>query len=314
MNVETFKIIKNSPELSVLSQEMVDLINLLSSGKKIFKNNNKMNNKILKNPKIQLLKDKIENKVNLVLNKLSEMNINNLLSEFLDTLGKLTNDEYNCVQRTFYIKIQADINFAKIYLEFFKIITKIYFEVSNFTPEYFYSIVQRKFLLDYQNTPLSDDYLFLEDYTEESKRNNNLVIIRTLINLNMLNATLKNEINKIIIEQNNHYSDIYFWFQNEELNNDQKEIIRKKTVNNILPLREKILLDNLLGNKVVPNAVPVQKTSTKKINNDILKLEIENIVEEYFIMESIDAIKDFITDSCKDALSKNKFCQIILQN
>ena len=114
MNVETFKIIKNSPELSVLSDDMVNLINLLSSGKKMFKNNQKVNNKILKNPKMQLLKDKIENKVNLVLNKLSEMNISNLLSEFLENLGKMNKEEYICVQRTFYIKIQADINFAKI--------------------------------------------------------------------------------------------------------------------------------------------------------------------------------------------------------
>jgi hypothetical protein len=94
MNVETFKIIKNSPELSVLSDDMVNLINLLSSGKKMIKNNQKVNNKILKNPKMQLLKDKIENKVNLVLNKLSEMNIQSVLCSNL--LEHITNREEIC--------------------------------------------------------------------------------------------------------------------------------------------------------------------------------------------------------------------------
>lgn len=311
MNVETFKIIKNSPELSVLSDEMVDLINLLSFSKKTFKNNNKMNNKLLKNPKIQLLKDKIENKVTLVLNKLSEININNLLSEFFENLGKITKEEYICVQRTFYIKIQADINFAKIYLEFFKIISQIYYQICNYTLEYFYSILENKFNSDYLGVPLSEDFLFLEEFSDESKRNNNLIILRTMININMVNISLKNMIDISLLKQNYHYSDIYFWFQNEELNNDQKEIINKKIINTELPLREKVLLDNLLGKKEIINSINQKPVVNKKFNTDTLKLEIQNIIEEYLIMESFDAIIEFIKDSCKDALTKNKFCQFI---
>jgi len=312
MNVETFKIIKNSPELSVLSDDMVNLINLLSSGKKMFKNNQKVNNKILKNPKMQLLKDKIENKVNLVLNKLSEMNISNLLSEFLENLGKINKEEYICVQRTFYIKIQADINFAKIYLEFFKIISRIYEQVCNYSSEYFYSLLETKFKADYLGLAIPEEFLFLEEFNDESKRNNHLIILRTMININMLTAPLKTLIDKTLLEQNYHYSDIYFWFQNEELTNEQKEIISKKTINTELPMREKVLLDNLLGKKMV-NTQKVETTNSKpivkKISNDTLKLEIENIVEEYLLLESFDPIVEFIKDSCKDALTKNKFCQ-----
>jgi hypothetical protein len=310
MNVETFKIIKNCPELSVLSDDMVNLINLLSSGKKMFKNNLKENNKILKNPKIQLLKDKVENKVNLVLNKLSEINIYNLLSEFLDNLGKMNKEEYICVQRTFYIKIQADINFAKIYLEFFKIISRIYQQVCNYSSDYFYLLLENKFKADYLGIDLPEEFAFLEEFSDEAKRNNHLIILRTMININMLTTPLKTLIDKTLLEQNYHYSDIYFWFQNEELNNDQKEIIKKKTINTELPLREKILLDNLIGKKTESvQKTYAQKSNVKKFNTDTLKLEIENIVEEYLIMESFDAIAEFIKDSCKDALTKNKFCQ-----
>ena len=293
MNVETFKIIKNSPELSVLSDDMVNLINLLSSGKKIFKNNQKVNNKILKNPKMQLLKDKIENKVNLVLNKLSEMNISNLLSEFLENLGKMNKEEYICVQRTFYIKIQADINFAKIYLEFFKIISRIYEKVCKYSSEYFYSLLETKFKADYLGIAIPEEFLFLEEFSDESKRNNHLIILRTMININMLTTPLKTLIDKTLLEQNYNYSDIYFWFQNEELNNEQKEIISKKTINTELPMREKVLLDNLLGKKIV-NTPKVEisnsKPIVKKISNDTLKLEIENIVEEYLLLESFDPL------------------------
>ena len=111
MNIDTFRAMKNLPELLNLSEEINDLINLLYNGKKIYKNQSKSHNQILKNPKMQLLKDKIENKVNLILNKLSESNINILLSEFIESLGKINKEEYLSIQKAFYVKIQSDINF-----------------------------------------------------------------------------------------------------------------------------------------------------------------------------------------------------------
>ena len=249
MNVETFKNLRNSPELLEISNEINNLISLLSNNKKNFKNNSKSNNHILKNPKMQLLKDKIENKVNLILNKVSELNFINLLSEFIESLGKINNDDYIIIQKTFYIKMQTDINFIKIYLEFFKVISKIYDSVFNFKPDFFYKIIEGKFNFDYKNQTYDDNITFLQDYNEENKRINHLIIIKTLINLNML-IDIKADINVSILEQDNHYADIYYWFQNETIPENYKKIIQNKILNNLLPLREKVLLDNLISDKV----------------------------------------------------------------
>ena len=329
MNVDNFKNMKNLPELLNLSNEITNLINQLYNGKKIYKNQSKTHNQILKNPKMQLLKDKIENKVNLILNKLSESNINILLSEFIESMGKINMNDYISIQKAFYLKIQSDINFVKIYLEFFKIISNVYYNVFKFTPEFFYSIIEVKFLYDYKEIPLSTDFTFLEEYSEESRRTNHLIITKNLINLQLLNTSLKNVVDKILLDQNIYYCDIYYWFNNETISTEYKDIIKKKIINNTLPMREKILLDNLLDNKQVKEVKevkePREQKETKilsknkqikyikeeKIVVDTLKLETENIIEEYFMLDSLDNLKSFVQDECKDALSKNKFCQYI---
>ena len=80
MNIETFRSLKNAPEVLILCDDINNLINMFSvGGRRQPKMYNKCGNQLLKNPKMQLLKDKIENKVNLVLNKLSEINLTNLL-------------------------------------------------------------------------------------------------------------------------------------------------------------------------------------------------------------------------------------------
>jgi hypothetical protein len=325
MNVETFKTFKNAPELLELNKEMIILVNLLSNGKKLNKNSSKMGNQILKNPKMQLLKDKIENKVNLILNKLSELNMNNLLTEFIETLGKINYNDYLEVQKAFYIKMQSDINFVKIYIEFFKIISNVYLSVFNFNPEYFFNIVEMKFMSDYKDISLENykfDISFLNDFNDENKRINNLNIIKTMLHCNLFSLEIKKELELKILEQNNFYVDIYYWFQNETLSNEQKDIIKNKTINNTLPLREKVLLDNLILDvketkkieTVKPNKTFKSKLMTKteeKIDVDTLRLETENILEEYLNFNNLDDMKEFIDDRCKDALSKNKFCQYV---
>lgn len=327
MNIETFKSLKNSQEALILNEEIINLISLLSLGnKRILKSYNKGGNQLLKNPKMQLLKDKIENKVNLVLNKLSEMNINNLLCEFIESMNKISKNDFIEIQKTFYIKMQADINFINVYLEFFKILANVYKEVYNYDCEFFYTIVETKFLLDYENKDnfiLPENLTFLNDYEEESKRINNLTIIRRMLKNFMFSSEIQKVIDQTIINQNNYFADIYYWFQNETLSTELKQQIKNKIINNSLPLREKVLLDNLLDDKdkiikasVVSKISVTKPVVTPKINNvtssiDTLKLETDNILEEYLEHEKVDDMKDFIEDRCKDALSKNKFCQYI---
>jgi len=323
MNVETFKSLKNSPNL-ILTEEIKNLISLLSIGnKRLSKNYNKGGNQLLKNPKMQLLKDKIENKVNLVLNKLSETNLNNLLFDFIESINKININDYIEIQKAFYNKMQADIGFVNIYLEFFKILANVYKEVYNFDCEFFYKIIETKFLMDYGETfDIPENLQFLKDYEEESKRINNLTIIKKMFKINMLLPNIQDHINTLIMNQNNHFPDIYYWFQNEKLTVEIKNKIKNKIINNTLPLREKVLLDNLLDTKdkvlktkieepvnVIKKPVPKQTINKNITEMDTLKLETENIIEEYLESLEIKDIKEFIEERCQDALSKNKFCQ-----
>ena len=258
-------------------------------------------------------------------------------------MGRINLPEYLEIQKAFYVKMQADISFVKIYLEFFKIVSNVYKEVFNFEPEFFYSIIETKCLLDYGvdsiklNIPA--ELSFLNDYEDETKRINNLTILRTILTNNMLNASIQPVIDKLILEQTNYFADIYYWFQNEKLSSTVKDTIKSIILSNSLPLREKVLLDNLIDNKpktkidsimtspskllkssksqdnqIAETPIVISKSKSKnndKIDTDTLKLETENILEEYLNMDTMDDMKEFIEERCKDALSKNKFCQYV---
>ena len=322
MDIESFVSLKTSPELINLSNEIINILTVLAGGKKIFKNINNKGNQLLKNPKIQLLKDKIENKVNLILNKLSELNINNLLVEFVETIGKIKEEEFNDIQKAFYQKMQSDISFVKIYINFYKLISKLYILQFNYSNKFMINILEAKFLYDYDNIEYTNEFNFLMDYEDENnfiisenKRINHLIIIKTMIYSDILNENLENIITEKLLEQRNYYADIYYWLQNKTLDTKIKLTIKNIILNNALQLREKVLLDNLIlesKNDEVQNEV-ISKPQIKEqnINSDTLAIESENIIEEYLYMVSIDEVKIFIDSRCKDAISKNKFSQYL---
>jgi len=323
MDIESFVSLKTLPELETLSNEIINIITILSNGKKIIKNINK-GNQLLKNPKIQLLKDKIENKVNLILNKLSELNMNNLLVEFVETIGKIKEEEFNDIQKAFYQKMQSDISFIKIYIDFYKLITQVYILQFNYSNKYMINIIESKFLYDYYDIEYTENFNFLMEYEDannfiisENKRINHLIIIKNMIYSNILNNNLENIITEKLLEQKNYYADIYYWLQNKTLDDTIKLSIKNIISNNTLPLREKVLLDNLIidtKNTEVKGEVKSLVTPQIKeqnINSDTLAIESENVIEEYLFMESIDEVKIFIDSRCKDAISKNKFSQYL---
>ena len=363
MDIESFVSLKTSPELLILSNEIINVLTLLSNNKKVLKNTNNKGNQLLKNPKIQLLKDKIENKVNLILNKLSELNINNLLVEFVETIGKINEDEFNYIQKAFYQKMQTDITFVKIYIDFYKLITQVYVSNFNYSNKFMINILEAKFMYDYNDIDYTEKYKFLIDYEDENKRVNHLTIIKNMIYSSILNQNLENIITEQLLKQNKHYADIYYWLQNKTMNTQIKLTIKNIISNNTLPVREKVLLENLIINNknielktIIKNESEIKLKSgsvwnlnltlknedkyneenkkennienkkenniennieNKKeiqeqyINTDTLLIESENIIEEYLYMESINEVKAFIDNRCKDAILKNKFCQYL---
>jgi len=364
MDIESFVSLKTSPELLILTNEINSVLTLLTSNKKIIKNTNNKGNQLLKNPKIQLLKDKIENKVNLILNKLSELNINNLLVEFVETIGKINENEFNYIQKAFYQKMQSDITFIKIYIEFYKLITHVYVSNFNYSNKFMFNILEAKFMYDYNDIVYTEEYKFLMDYDDENnavlsenKRVNHLTIIKNMIYSCILDSNLENIITEQLLKQNKYYADIYYWLQNKTLDTKLKLIIKNIISNNTLPLREKVLLDNLIINNkntepkiltktrsndeviqqpksgsvwnlnenkaddlkkyigvskdIISSENSTQYNNEININIDTLAIETENIIEEYLYMESINEVKVFIDNRCKDAVSKNKFSQYI---
>jgi hypothetical protein len=126
-----------------------------------------------------------------VLNKLSENNIDNLLVEFINNIGQISIEEYNIIQKTFYIKILSEINFVKVYLKFFNYINTIYNKVQNYDMKYFISIIETKFYNDYtDDIKIDEEYKFINEFNTESHRINNLMIIQNLIHINIFNNDL----------------------------------------------------------------------------------------------------------------------------
>jgi hypothetical protein len=306
---------RNHPDLQKLDSKTIDTINKLCINNKKYKNNNDTaHNMILKNPKLQNKKDNIDNKVNLILNKLSENNIDNLLLEFINNIGQISSDEYNNVQKAFYMKIMAEINFVKIYLKFFNSINIIYNKVQNYNMELFISLIENKFYYDYtDDVKLNGDFNFLSDMNTETHRVNNLTIIRNLNAMNIFTNQIIDECKDLLFKQTKYLSDIYYWYQfDNNISNNDMTMINKILESDNITTRDRVLLESLCK---TTNKKPEYKNDTKQIDiiKDVLLLEISNILEEYLLMESVDDVVYFIEKKCTDALTKNKFCYNLIE-
>ena len=279
----------------------------------------KSNVNVLKNRDLQGVKENISNKINLILNKLSDSNVDNLIIEFIDNIGQISFDDYLEVQKTFYLKILTEINFIKIYLLFLKNINFIYNKAYQYDLTFFISIINSKFNLDYCNSipvkELDEKLLFLNNYKDqEDKRLGNLLIIKTMCDnkIGLFNNNIISYCTNILLEQKYNLVDIYYWFNylNRELTVDEKEKI-KLIIDNQESKREIVLLENLLNisvkniDKVNNEVVVIKKTDT-------LLLEIENIIEEYLSLKLLNDVEYFIESRCIDANSKNKFCELLI--
>jgi hypothetical protein len=353
-NFLSFKMDLKTQELNKNDLEMLNsLFGSIDKNKKIKKNIKKPNINILKSQKVQNMKDVIGNKVNLILNKLSESNIDSLIIEFIQNINQINLENFEEIQKTFYLKIIAEINFVKIYLQFLKILSFLYQKVQGYNLSFFYSMVEAKFKLDYSdyNIEAGSKLNFINDQDGELKRINNLVLIKNLVENKMLNSSIYDYCDKIIIEQHIFLPDIYHWYssKNRDLTLNEVEQIKILLKKEGICSRETVLLESLinrknkqtceqnqvqvsnqqmttivhvnksLSNKVIPtqNSTPIDKQKShekesEKMKIDTLQLECENIIDEYLIVKSIENIKYFIDNRCIDAISKNKFCEFLI--
>lgn len=307
---------KTHPDVQKLDKQTIDHINTLSlNNDKRYKYSRNVqiyppyNNQLLKNPKLQNMKDIIENRINLILNKLSENNINNLLLEFVNNIGHISEQDYINVQKTFYLKMMSEINFVNIYLKFLININCIYARVYSYSLEFFINTLESKFNYDYNNgIEYNTDYI--NKLNNETKRINNLLIIKDAIKLKILGNNIYDDCSNILLNQKKFLPDIYYWFNddfNVKYTNKVKELLQTENIQT----RDKVLLENLFSVKSTKIYIP---TPNIVINKDTLLLEINNILDEYILMENIDDVIYFIENKCTDAVKKNKFCLCLIEN
>ena len=309
----SFKINNDTQELDNMT--LKKLSDLFGCNDKKNKKVQKKGVNILKNHKIQSKKDHIVNRVNLILNKLSESNIDNLVIEFLENINQIEIEEYEEIQKTIYLKIISEINFFKIYLQFLKTIGYLYNKVQNYDLSFFYSIMEVKFKLDYLSYIVPSKFSFINELEGETKRINNLILIKNFIDTKFISQDLIKECDNIIINQTKFLPDIYYWFnsKNRNLTDDEIKIVKKLLTKDVLQ-REKVLLESLISKtaSLVLNKPTIKQTSTvvpEVIKTNTIVLECDNIIEEYILIKSLDDIKYFISNRCIDAISKNKFCE-----
>jgi hypothetical protein len=313
LDLNVFLSYKTYNDVQELDSNTQDLLSVLFGNTEKYKNlkKTKKNINILKNQKLQNKKDSIVNRVNLILNKLSESNIDNLIIEFIENINQVSLENFEDIQKAFYFKMMSEINFVKIYLKFLKIIGYLYNKVQSYDLSFFISIVEYKFNIDYMQVPINseDKYNFLIEMEGETKRINNMTLIKNLVELDIISDKLLPVCDKVILNQKTYLPDIYHWFnsKNRELNKNEIDVI-KSILSSINTPRDKILLENLI-NKVKTSQPQVKEVEREVVVGDTLRLETENIIDEYVLIKSFDDIKHFIDTRCLDAIAKNKFCE-----
>jgi hypothetical protein len=317
-----------------------ELLNINFFNKKIrkFKSNN---NSLLKNSKLQFNKNKIENKINLILNKISENNINSLVIEFIKIISFINEDEYKKFFELLYKKIVNEIQFVEYYLNFFEMVIICYKNKMNYQPGYFFDLIEYK---------INNYYLNNEDKTNDKEiiRKNTLILIKKLINRNILDSNLLILLNSLILNQSRYIIDIFYWFENKKLSLSEKNKIKNKEN---LSFREKVFINNLLSKKlnentnthtnihtnihtnthtnihtntnINTNTNKVQHVIEKKIKEieindnknsiETFKIETKNIINEYIYLKILEEVSEYIKTECININSKNIFCKLALE-
>jgi hypothetical protein len=337
MNIEFLLSFKDHPELLLLNDSVIkslpdNFVRIYSKKvkKKITKPISKSN--ILKNSKLQTAKNKDENKVNLVLNKLSEDNLNNIIQEFLETFVDVDQEKYDVILKTIYLKLIKDEKFIYIYYKLYNVINSIYFSLFDLNNKFFIDIIQNKVLSDYNVKKLKDTFKFVSKLKTEENRINNLKLIILLIESDNLNKEIITKVTDIIIKDDK-IPDIVFWFNNKIIRKNIKledyyDILSSKLKNKINN-RSRVLLKNLLNiedNEILDDSdsssddeelsefsddscvISVKEENTKSE----FEIEIDNIIEEFLLLEDVDEILTFIKEFSKDKDSTKLFTKTLL--
>lgn len=291
MDLTEFLSYKNNLECQLFDEIILEKINsLFKINKKSKKNRKNIKTNIIKKHKKE---NKFENKFIFILNKMSTDNINNLTIEFLQNIYIDCIEDYNIILELLFNKMINDYNFIDSYILFFLNIIQIFEYNYKFKPDYFIKLCQ-----DNLNTLNEENMVGL------------LKLIQLLINNNFFNNDTNIYVSEFLLNKNNHI-DIYNWFKSNNIRYKYIENI-KSIINNCQNIRHRLLLESLLNEeKIIIN--------NNYINNDfenenIFKIQVNNIIDEYKLINDINEVIFFINDECYDTNNKISFCEILLEN
>ena len=347
MNSIDLLTLKNDPKCAILEEDIIsDIVSSFNqSNIKTFKVSKKQVN-ILKNNKIQIKKDLNENKLVMVMNKLSHNNINELVKEYLSTITISNEDEYYILQNQILEKMIKDITFIDNYIPFVIKIFSIEKYKLSLEPLLFisniYNIVNH---LYYK----SENTTNIEITDSENYRSSILMLIKKLIVFNFFNDNMYDYISEILLNQTYYKVDIYYWFDkisNKVLikyNNDIIENINYCNLNNLkrdalmiesivqnnkemsvhtnvsIPknntitnkaITNKTITNNTITNNTITNNTIITKPINKTIINktdEIFTISCQNIIEEYLYLEIIEEVQLFINTECNNKEYDNTF-------
>ena len=203
-------------------------------------------------PKNKNIKKKLhittEHKINLILNKLSTLNFNNIAREFVEILNQITLNEYEEFQKIIYIKIISETSYINLYLDFLELINYIYNKILNYTLEFFITSIEYKFKLDYTNNDEliqnNNKYTFLYSLNKDINRTNNLILLKLCLEYNIIKPQILNICEYILFQYNPYISDICIW--KPILNENTRANINTILKNTSLSIKDKILLENYI--------------------------------------------------------------------
>lgn len=288
-SVDLYKL-KNDTKCVFLSETIISNIldSFSKSNIKIIKCVKKQVSTIKTN-KVQAKKDLNENKIIMIMNKISENNINELVGEYLSNILVDTEEKYNVIMTEIFNKMIKDIKFAEIYIKFAMKIFIIEKKRLNLFPEEFIDLVK--------NNIKNDD---------DDSRSASYTIIKLLVKYSFFNENIIKSISDYVIsiQDKTKFIDCYYWFNGLDISDYKDNILSIANKCNIENMnREKIMIESLIENKK-EEEVELNET----INEDKFSTSCFNIIEEYQFLKSIDEVIEFINTECSNINNKNIFC------
>lgn len=310
--MNSHQLIQDKTKYLVLDDKIVKDIKILfnlstTKQKKVI--SKKSNN--LKNFKFRQDKNKISNKMILILNKITETNVKNLLIEFICNIEIKSLDDYKIIQEDIFLKILKDISFIDNTINFIINIFKIVNNLHNYKPYHFFDIISN-YIEDVYLKSKDNEFDFFEKLYDENNRNSFIILLNKLIKINIINNEF--DFSNILLNQNDKIVDIYNWFTLNESTDNEKSKIREKLNTLLLSNRENILLTSLLEkNETITRNIIIDNDEEILINNDTFTIEITNLFDEYVYLKDENEIIEYLKESSLNFDSKNLLCEKLLK-